>query len=167
MLLVKKLMPIIIVLGLISITLTLIFNLENQLTYEMTINGIKLYVFDLDKYIQNLNNAWDTLSLDFFTIIPDATFKTANGNMLTADYWNTMFDNFKVIFNWMYMPINFVMYIWRWIAFFIQIALTLMGWPIIMKGGEVEGWIQNTPVYTSVLQTILTWIKWNLVIPYL
>lgn len=168
MTLIKKLIPIISILALISITILGLFNLNNLLVKTETIEGMKIYTFDLYTYITNINRGFSTEAIQFETIIPSRTWDKAMNNGIDIPKWiATFINNFALMIDWLYFPINFILYTIRWTIYIIEGLLTLIGWPIKAYTTDLSGHIKNTPVYSSILVTILEWAKVNLIIPYL
>lgn len=151
---VNKSMKYIIIIALISLVSTWAFGIYNNMIQETTINGITIKTFDIRIYLNNVSNAWNTAALDFETILPDREWDdTAAWNN-----WDGLFNNIALLFDYLYLPINFVLYILRWIAWILRLALAIIGWNISTDGNGV---------YFSNLAYILTWITQNLMIPYL
>lgn len=151
LLVMKKMLPLIIIVACISLTLTLFFNIDNTLITQQTINGINIKQFNLYTYTMNINNLFTEYAIDFKTILPSNEWQNLEGSVITAEFWKSLFNNILVIFEWVYFPINFLLYVIRWILWFSELLLGLIGYPIDPE--------------KSTLITIIEWCKTYLIIP--
>lgn len=151
--LVNKFIKPITIIALISIVSTWAFGIYNVLITEQTINGITIKTVDLRIYLDNLVNAWSTTALNFDSILPQRTWD----NTAAWNNWDGIFNNLAFLFDWLYFPLNFILYILRWISWIFKLALALIGWNV----GQ-----DNNGIYYSELAKILAWITQNLFIPY-
>ena len=62
-----------------------------------------------------------------------------------------------LIFDWLYFPINFILWLLRWVCWLLKIMLAIIGWNTLQDANGN---------YYSVLAQILAWITQNLMIPY-
>jgi len=140
-----------ILIALVSLTITWAFGIYNVMIQQQTINGIEIYTFNIRIYLSNLSNAWQTNALNFQDVIPSRTWSN--------DWsWSNIGNNMAFIFDWLYFPINFVLWLDRWICWLLRLLLAIIGWNI---GLDENG------NYYSTLSMILTWCIENLFIPYI
>lgn len=147
-----------ILIALVSLTITWAFNIQNTMITTQTINGIKIMTFNAHTYMQNISNAWRTNALNFQDIIPPTQWEDVSGNMLQSQFWESLVNNMAVIANWAYFPINFVLWILRWVTWLCNILLAIIGW------NTQQDAYGN---YNSNLVMINDWITQNLMIPYI
>lgn len=144
--------------ALVSLTTTVAFNIQNTMITTEIINGIKIYHFNLQTYLQNMNNAWQTNALNFEDIIPPTQWVEVTGNMLQNEFWRSLINNLAVIANWAYFPINFILWLLRWVTWLCNILLAVIGW------NTQKDAMGN---YYSNLVMINDWVTQNLMIPYI
>lgn len=139
MLVIKRTLKYSIIIGLVILILTNVFNFGvSNILYKTTYNNIEMYKIDLQQYFINLEKARSTVSLDFTSILPTRV-------------WNTdIINNLALIFDWLYMPINFILWIIRFIVYLIKNILALCA--VDCESGLMIGF---------------NWIMQNLMIPYL
>ena len=155
--LVNKLIKPITIIALVSIVATWAFNVQNVLITDTTINGVAIKTVDLRTYLINITNAWETNALNFEDILPSRQWEEVTGSVIDSTFWNALFNNMALIFDWLYFPINFILWILRWISWLLKLLLAVIGWNVG----------QNNGVYYSQLVEILVWITKNLMIPYI
>ena len=156
--LVNKLIKPITIIALISIVATWVFNIQNVLISEQTINNVRIKVVDLRLYLLNISNAWQSNALNFNDILPTRLWEEVTGSIIDSTFWNALFNNMALIFDWLYFPINFILWLLRWLCWLLKIVLAIIGWNV--------GYNSNG-VYYSQLVEILVWITDNLMIPYI
>lgn len=155
---VNKLLKPVIIIACVSMVITWAFNVQNMLITETTYNGITMKVVNFRLYLQNLTNAWETNALNFNDVIPPGSWQEVSGSIVDSSFWNSLFNNMAYIIQWLYFPINFLLYITRWVAWIVKLALALIGWNTATNS--------NGEYYSSLVQ-ILVWITQNLKIPYI
>lgn len=144
--------------ALVSLTATWAFNLPNTMITTEIINDIKIYHFNMQTYLQNINTAWQTNALNFKDILPPTQWKNIDANVLDKEFWQALINNLAFIANWAYFPINFILWVIRWLAWLINILLAIIGWPT--QKNELGEYYSN-------LAMILNWVTENLMIPYI
>lgn len=144
----NKITSIIIMLGTIGYIINSIFNRNSvSFLHPIVISGETYYTYDLLGYIKNIKETITDLSiLELAT--PEREWSNA-GNI------QAIINNLVVIFNWIYMPINVILWPIRIVGYLLLNLLALIGINI-----------QN-PTYSSGLIKTLTWITQNLSIPYI
>lgn len=155
--LIKSTLKYTIFLGLIGIVIAWLFGLQNSFSHSETINGMKILVFDYKIYVDSLTNSFMTNALQFEDILPNRTWQEVQGAVWDEVFWNSLFNNMALIFDWLYFPLNFLLWIIRWISWVMRVALALIGWDFTTVNGE----------YNSTLIKVLTWIIEQLMIPYI
>ena len=147
----NKLIKPVTIIALISIVITWAFNIQNILVETQTINGITIKVVNLRTYLSALSNAWETNALNFDDILPTRQFESTN------NFISDISNNMLALFDWLYFPINFLLYIIRWTCWIFKLLLTIIGW---------NTGVDSYGNYYSELARILTWVTQNLMIPY-
>lgn len=155
---IKKTMPMIIMIGLIGIMTNFLFALESGYLAQTTVNGITMYYIDVGKWIANINTALTTNPIDMDDILPTGSYiEIDSANVLEAEFWEAIINNIAYTFNWLYAPINVILLLVRWIAYIARCVLVIFGWPMTQTNGS----------YDSILITVLTSIMEYLKIPYI
>lgn len=117
---VKKVLPFTIIISVVSFVLMRIFDSNNGLLQLQTINGIKIYVFNLNQHIQNIQNASDLRPLIDVNIFPEKEW-------INAFTLEALTNNIAVVFNWLYMPINVFLTPLRFSCYITKLTFTLLG----------------------------------------
>ena len=156
--LIKNTLKYTIFLGLIGMFIAWAFHLNSSFVEIKSINGISILTFNWYSYISSLNDAWSTNALNFEDILPPGEFVEVEGAIWDETFWNTLFNNMAYIIQWIYFPLNFSAYIFRWFCWVIRLGLALIGWDFTIKANGD---------YNSILIQTLTWITQNLAIPYI
>ena len=151
--LIKKIMPAIILLGCIGLILTLLFGYNTLVNEYITPNGVKMYYIDIPQYAENINNAITGTPPPFETITPSRTWVAVAG----TDWYKDLVNNLAYLFDWLYFPINVILYALRWVAWVYKIEFAVIGWPMKQINGS----------YQSVIIQILNWLSQNYMIPYI
>lgn len=158
----KKLFPYIVIFGIFAIMLNNLFNEDNALFSTITTNsGLTMYKLDLHKYIYNLENMWKANTLQFNQLIQTRTWQTTNATMLQSEFWNVMINNLAYIFNWLYLPINIICFILRFVMYLAYLILGFLGFNT--EYTALNGTINST----SPLMGIIEWIFTYFQIPYI
>lgn len=147
-----------ILIAVVSLAVTTAFNLPNLLITTEYINGVKISHFNLQTYLNSISNAWESNALNFEDILPDREWEEITSSFVESQFWEAIGNNIALLFDYVYFPINFILWVLRWICWLVKILLTIIGWPTMMN---------TNGTYDSVLTTILVWIIQNLQIPYL
>lgn len=130
MTLVKKLLPFIIVLGVVSYVLVTAFGMDNNLIHETAINGIKFYSFDLREYLSRIQNIWTSHIPTFEQMTLRTDIKTIPNNVANVIEWLKLWGhNWAVTLSWFMLPISVLTWIGNWFIFFAQMLLALIGFP--------------------------------------
>lgn len=146
MILTKRLLKYSILIGCVLLISTWAFNFGNSKVLEnVTINGVSLWRLNTTNYFDNLSKAWTSTSLSFDNIKPNKTWKSIG----FFDF-NGLFNNLCVIFDWIYFPINLLLWVIRWIVWIVRGLFAMLGL-------DIENGIM----------TIFTWVINNLMIPYI
>ena len=140
--------------------LSLFLGVSSPYIYTTTqYNGIELTYIDTALYARTLNayfnisNIGELLRLD----LPSRQW-ISNG----ADVIYIISNNIAVIFDWLYMPINIVLWVFRLIAFVFYSTFMLLG--MTPAGGIIVNGQTYQPEW---FMTTLNWIVQNLAIPYI
>ena len=160
--LIKQTLKYTIFLGLIGLFVMYAFKLHGTFVDTRVINGQTIYTFNWYTYINNLNNAWTTTTLSFEEILPSREYIDLNDigfDPLDEDYWGAIYNNIALTFDWIYFPINIILWLIRWLAWVFKLVLALIGWDFTKDPGLYT--------YNSGLVNALTWIVNELMIPYL
>lgn len=151
--LVKKIMPYMIVIGIFGYVLFIAFGFNTLVTKITTEQGIDMYIIDVHTYLNNLGGINNMTPPPFKELLPTRTWKAIAGN----DWYMDLVNNLALLFDWIYMPINVIMYVVEWICYGLLVIFTCLGWPLTQTNG----------VYDSVIIGILNWFSQNLFIDYL
>lgn len=143
--------------ALVSLTAVWAFNIQSLIVEKATINGIQMYVFNVRNYLQNVSNSWERSALNFEDILPPVQWQELGNNPFDEEFWTALLNNLAFIADWLYFPINFILWLWRWGAWLIRLMLGIVGWNIQQVNGQ----------YYSELAKILNWVITNLMIPYI
>lgn len=155
---INKLIKPIIIIACISMVITWAFNIQNVLITDINIDEIQMKVVDFRLYLMNLTNAWESNALNFDDVIPPGDWQEVTGSIVDDTFWNALFNNMGYVIQWLYFPINFLLYITRWVAWLCKLLLALIGWNV--------GKNSNGDYYSTLVQ-ILVWVTQNLKIPYI
>lgn len=156
--LIKKVIPIVMMVGLIGIMTSFLFSMESGYLSTMEVNDITLYYIDLNKWISNINAAITSNPINMDDVLPQGSFVEVSGSALESNFWEAIINNLAYAFNWLYAPINVLLVLIRWIAYVARAALSIFGWPMTTN---TDG------SYTSILMQLLTSIMQYLKIPYI
>lgn len=141
---------IILILGLLAFSFSITWNiLEMPYIRTMTINGVTLYTYDAENYLNNIQLSWDGLAQLWKELIPTRTWESG-GSLLN---WDPLMNNLALIFDWIYMPINFILTILRTIAFIIIKLFSMLG-IITIPNTIINGVTYNPPWFASLFNTI-------------
>lgn len=130
MTLVKKLLPFVIVLGVISYVLVTAFGMDNNLIHPAVTGGIKYYTFDLRDYLSRIQNIWTSHVPSFELLAFRTDIKIIPDNIIDVIAWLKLWGhNWAVTISWLMSPISALTWIGNWVLFFVQMFLALIGFP--------------------------------------
>lgn len=147
--LIQKTMKYTMMIGLLSFVFAFALNIEMSFIGTETINGQTLTTFQLDAYLRNLSNTWNGYPLQFRDILPPRTWDSTGT-------WDAIFNNLAYIFDWIYFPLNLVLYVVRWFAWILCLVFALFGFTMTVNPETITG-----------LNDILPWLVSHLMIPYI
>ena len=127
--LVKKLLPYIILLGIVSYVLVSSFGLDNNLLTLTEYNGIKLYTFDLRKYVSRIQYIWSTYYPTWKNLNFRTDIQTWPNSLLILDYFKVFVHNFFIVLGWFMLPISVLTYVGNFVLFAVQMLFALIGMP--------------------------------------
>lgn len=156
MLVIKKFFPYLIIIGTLGLVLFAIFGMNTLVRIEH-VNGFDMVKFDVLGYLKNINIASTELPPAFNSILPTRTYQEGAG----LDFFPALANNLAMIFDWLYFPINFILYILRWLAYIWKLFFSILGWP--MTYNIVNG----EKVYDSQVIFVLQTVIEGLMIPYI
>lgn len=152
MTIIKKCLGWTVIIGTISLSLSWFMSFNLALLIKDSINGIEFYRIDLAYYTTNLSNTWDSFPATFNNLLPPRQWDSTGT-------WDSIFNNIAYVFDWLYFPINLLLFFIRMISWFFVILLALMG--IETAPAFIQGETAGTFIDTFV------WVSKNLMIPYI
>lgn len=150
MVIVKKTMKYTIFIGIMALVMAFALGLQFSFISQQTINGQTLTTFNLSGYLENLSNNWNGFPIGFDKILPPRTWAD------TGDWWADAGNNIALVFDWIYFPLNLILYIIRIFAWVLILVLSLLGFTMNMQATTITG-----------INDLLPWLVNNLMIPYI
>lgn len=147
---VKATLKYLVLIGCIGIVLLFVFNTDTALLQKVSYNGFTFYKVDINTYIHNINYTAGSFPTDWEHLVPQRLVYELHTSIDIPEMWNTLFNNMLCMIDWLYFPINLILWLWRIVVWIGKMALSLLGIP-------------NT---WSLMQA-LNWITQHMFIPYL
>lgn len=126
---IKKTMPFIILISTLSFVLVTIFGMDNSLLIENTYNGVKLYTFNLQKYIEGIQSVWTEYLPDWTEVKLNTDIMYPQSAWDILGWFKSFVHNWAVAISWQLLPLSALTYIGNWIIFAVQMLLSLLGFP--------------------------------------
>lgn len=144
--------------GLLALAIVFIFGEQTSSIITTQTGSIGTYTttfktIDIPKYLDNLSNAWTNNPLNFEDILPSRTWQNG-GNIVN---WEPIFNNLALIFDWIYFPLNLLLWVIRWLCWVIRGISAVCG---------ISVYVSPTGVYNSNLISILDFVIDKFMIPY-
>ena len=171
MIIVKKTMKYVIIIALVSYILTYLFKFNTGIIQKYEVYGITQYRFSIKDYLVNLSNFNTYTNISITTIIPSRTWTDPGSNWISDQFWEAIINNIAYIFDWLYFPLNIILYVIRLAVYVVRLLLAVIGWPLSThiqlstSCGIGQPYCYEV-VFDSQLMQALTWITNKLIIPY-
>lgn len=119
--------------------------------------GQKITYYDYGTYFTQLNNSFNNFGQQLQIDIPERTWKNVGG----LDWFEDLANNLAVIFNWIYFPINVILWPIRLLSWAIKETLILLGFV------EFQTTINGITYNPEWFMKTLSFLSQKLAIPYI
>lgn len=128
---INEFIPITIIICLIAYVLSIhlkIINIPYMYTETYNYGNITttMYKYDFLGYIRNIENSFTNIQI-LELKFPERQWINTTSTFLEKDFWDALINNIALIFDWLYMPINIILYPIRLILWLIRNLLTILG----------------------------------------
>lgn len=148
-----------IVIAFFGITFKNFFGIANPYLQTTIVQetGIKITYYDYGAYIVQLNNSFNTFGQELQLEWPPRVWKSVAG----LDWFDDLVNNLAFIFDWIYMPINVVLWPMRLSAWIVKQVFVILGF--VAETQTINGTTYNPEWFMKTF----TWMSEHLAIPYI
>lgn len=148
-----------ILLGIVAFSFTITWTIfEIPYLQQTTINNVDIWYFESELYLNNLQLSWDGLQEIWSELLPPRIFNDPS----IEHSWDMLWNNLACVFDYLYMPINFLLTILRSIAFMVVKFFSILGM-VTLPNTQINGVLYQPPWFVNMFNTI----RDNFFIPYI
>jgi hypothetical protein len=119
--------------------------------------GQQITYYDYSAYFMQINNSFNNFGQQLQLQLPSRQWVNVGG----LDWFADLANNLAVVFNWIYFPLNVILWPIRLLTWILKETLILLGFV------EFTTTVNNVTYNPEWFMTTLSWLSQNLAIPYI